>query len=195
MLNHYFQAHYQRLLVDPVVKYCNLRCAPVQITLLAGLIGLAIFPALKFNMPVLATLLLLISGFLDTVDGVLARKQGAVSNWGAVLDIFVDRVVELTVIFALFSLDPVHRGWICLLMLGSMLLCITSFLVVGIFTHNDSAKSFHYSPGLMERAEAFIFFSLMIWFPKYITELALLFTGLTLWTALRRMKQFASAME
>ena len=76
MLNDYFQTHYQRFLLDPVLKYLNLRCSPVQITLLAGLIGLLVFPALKLQMPLLATALILISGFLDTLDGALARKQG-----------------------------------------------------------------------------------------------------------------------
>lgn len=59
---------------------------------------------------------------------------------------------------------PQERGLWCMLTLGSMLLCITSFLVVGIFTENQSQKSFHYSPGLMKRAEAFSFFiAMMIW--------------------------------
>ncbi len=190
MLNYYFQTHYQRFLLDPILKYVNLRCSPVQITLLAGLIGLLVFPALKLQLPLLATALLLISGFLDTLDGALARKLGATSDWGAALDIIVDRVVELTIILALFSLDPSRRGWVCLLMLGSVLLCMTSFLIVGIFTRNETAKSFYYSPGLMERAEAFIFFCLMIWFPAHINGLAILFICLTLWTALVRVKQF-----
>lgn len=70
----------------------------------------------------------------------------------------VDRVVEFVVVLALWFVAPQQRGLWCLLMLGSMLLCITSFLVVGIFSENQSQKSFHYSSGLMERAEAFSFF-------------------------------------
>lgn len=189
----YIQKHYQRWLVDPVLKRISPHYSPIRVTLLAGFIGVAIFPALKFNRPLLATLLLLLSGFLDTLDGALARKQGTATEWGAVLDIFVDRIVESAVILGLFSVDPLHRGWICLLMLCSILLCITSFLVVGIFTRNDSSKSFHYSPGLIERTEAFLFFLLMIWCPTYIVGLALAFTILTLWTAFFRIKQFAGS--
>ena len=68
-------------------------------------------------------------------------------------------------------------------MLGSMLICITSFLVIGIFTKNNGEKGFYYSQGLMERAEAFIFFMLMIIFPAAFRILAIVFTFLLLVTA------------
>ena len=76
-------------------------------------------------------------------------------------------------------------------MLGSILLCITSFLVVGIFTPNHSSKSFHYSPGLIERAEAFLFFIVMIFVPYYFTFFAFLFATLVALTALIRLWQFS----
>ncbi len=192
MLNHYLNVPYQRWILGPLVNRIQSICTPTQITLLSGLIGLGLFPALKFNMRLCATLLLLLSGFLDTLDGALARHQGLVTNRGAALDIFVDRMVELTVILGLFSLGPQYRGWICISMLGSILLCVTSFLVVGIFTNNQSGKSFYYSPGIMERAEAFLFFILMIWLPDHLIGLGLIFIALTLWTALFRIIQFVN---
>ncbi|NCT57292.1 MAG: hypothetical protein GW760_06250 [Legionella sp.] len=73
------------------------------------------------------------------------------------LDITTDRFVEFVVLLALWSVSPQERGFCAILMLGSILLCITSFLIVGIFTANDSDKGFRYSPGIMERAEAFSF--------------------------------------
>lgn len=75
-------------------------------------------------------------------------------------------------------------------MLSSVLLCITSFLVVGIFSQNTTEKSFYYSPGLIERFEAFLFFSLMMFLPGIFSYLAYAFSGLVLMTALIRMAQF-----
>jgi hypothetical protein len=82
-------------------------------------------------------------------------------------------------------------GIFSLLMLGSILICVTSFLVVGIFLENTSQKSFYYSPGLIERAEAFLFFVLMILFSKAFSILAVIFSILVFLTAALRLYQFA----
>ena len=76
-------------------------------------------------------------------------------------------------------------------MLGSVLICITSFLVVAIVSDNQSEKSFYYSPGLMERAEAFIFFILMIWLPQYFSFLSMSFIILVSYTALKRVYDYS----
>lgn len=152
--------------------------------------GVLVFPALYFHESLLAIMLLLMSGYCDTLDGTVARLTGQTSNAGAVFDITSDRLVEFAVIAGLFALDPTHRGWIAILMLGSILMCVTSFLVVGIVTPNTSSKSFHYSPGLMERAEAFIFFILMMVWQSAFNELALLFSLLVCITAIIRLRQY-----
>lgn len=164
---------------------------PVIITLIAGCLGLCI-PYLCYNqMPYCSLALLTLSGFLDTLDGALARAQGKQSELGAVLDIFIDRVVESATVFGIYLVDPTTLGSYCILMLISMLLCITSFLVVGIFNENEGDKSFHYSPGLMERTEAFCFFAAMILFPYFFNLLAFAFTSLVLLTAFIRIYEFA----
>ena len=76
-------------------------------------------------------------------------------------------------------------------MLGSMLVCVTSFLVVGIFVENHTEKGFHYSVGLIERAESFLFFILMIVFPEWFGVLSLLFIILVFYTAIERLYRFA----
>lgn len=125
------------------------------------------------------------------LDGSLARHQNKTSPIGAALDITADRLVEFAIILGLFLIDPHKRGLLCLLMLGSVLLCITTFLVVGIFSENQSEKGFHYSPGLMERTEAFAFFALMMLFPIYFTPLAAIFSALTFFTAGKRLYEFS----
>ena len=181
---------YQKFLVDPVVKRIINQCTPNQITLVSCMLGIGVIPTLLMQQHIVATLLLLLSGYCDTLDGSLARLKLQSSNVGTVLDIMSDRLVEFAVIFALFALNPVSNSWGAVMMLGSILMCVTSFLVVGIFTPNNSHKGFHYSPGLMERAEAFIFFIAMIWFPRYFNILSSVFCILVLWTAYVRIQEF-----
>lgn len=182
--------YYQTLFVDPVAIRLKDRIKPNTITWLSGLLGILVLPALLLNQVFVAVGLLLLSGYGDTLDGALARLTHRSTAWGSVLDIMMDRCVEFSVVLALLAVDPIHRAFWCFLMLGSILLCVTSFLVVGIFVPNDSEKSFHYSPGIIERAEAFIFFIVMILWPSAFIFLAVLFSLLVTLTAVIRLYQF-----
>ncbi|MDF1677359.1 MAG: CDP-alcohol phosphatidyltransferase family protein [Legionellaceae bacterium] len=181
---------YQKVCVDRFAMRLKNKLTPNFVTILSGILGILVLPALYGHQILLAVLLLLLSGYCDTLDGTLARLTQNSTHWGSVLDITVDRLVEFSVLLALFLVEPASRGLWCLLMLGSMLLCITSFLVVGFFTENKSNKSFHYSPGLMERAEAFLFFIAMMVWPVSFPYLAFIFTILVSFTALFRLYEF-----
>ncbi len=189
MIEQSFRHNYERFLVDPLVRRLK-RVTPITITWMSGVTGLLFIPFIVLNQPLIAIAFLLISGYLDTLDGSLARFQNKSSDFGSVMDIIMDRIVEFAAIFALYLFSPLDRALMVILMLGSILLCITSFLVVGIFTNNDSQKSFHYSPGLMERAEAFIFFIVMALCPTYFNILAIVFCCLVCFTALIRLMEF-----
>lgn len=189
MIESFVRPYYQFLFVNPIAKRSK-EISPETITFFACMTGILAAFALILNLLLIATTLLLISGFMDTLDGTVARMKNKVSDIGTVLDIISDRAVEFAMIFGLFLVDPARRGFAILAMLGSCYLCITSFLVVGIFTPNNSQKGFHYSPGLIERAEAFIFFIMMIWLPDYFFVLAFFFTVLVLLTSYLHIKQF-----
>ncbi len=90
------------------------------------------------------------------LDGSLARYNNTHSSLGSVLNIFVNRIVEISIIFS-FLLYNNNRVLHCYFMLSNILLCITSFLIVAIFNNNQSHKSFYYDIALIEKAEAFIF--------------------------------------
>lgn len=162
---------------------------PTHITALAALTGLLVPLFLYLHMPYPALLALAFSGLCDILDGAFARKYNKTSPLGAAFDITSDRLVEFATVLGLFLFDPT-RALPCLLMLGSILLCVTTFLIVGVFSENDSEKSFHYSPGIMERREAFAFFALMILLPSFFTLLAITFTVLVTLTAFTRLCQF-----
>jgi len=190
MIDSFFRSPYQKRVISPLLKWNLFRyVSPSLITLLGLVSGLLTPFLLGWHLPFLAFVTLLFSGFLDSLDGSLARKKNLTSDKGAVFDIVSDRIVESCTILGLYAYDPT-RGLLCLLMLIGILLCVTSFLVVGVFTKNNSEKSFHYSPGLIERAEAFIFFSLLILFPGLFTFLAALFIALMVFTTIQRTYQF-----
>jgi len=187
MIDTYLQETYEKRFVVPLLRL--LPKNPHLITVLALISGISIIPALYFEQNYIALTLLITTGFLDTVDGSLARHLNRTSPQGAVLDIVSDRLVEFSVVLGLYFVDPT-RALSCLLMLGSILICVTSFLVVGIFSQQSGRKSFYYSPGIMERGEAFLFFALMILVPGWFVPLALIFTLLLFATALIRIVQF-----
>jgi phosphatidylglycerophosphate synthase len=188
VLDSYFREPYQKILVDPIATRLQLR-SPHLITGLGCLFGIMVVPLLAFHWSLFAAGALLISGYCDTLDGTVARRLGRPTKAGAALDILSDRLVESAVIIGFFLFDP-SRALLCLLMLMAAFLCVTSFLVVAIFTENESVKSFHYSPGIMERAEAFLFFLGMILLPSLFSQLAFAFSALVLLTAVVRTWQF-----
>lgn len=190
MLEQSIRNPYQVWLVDPVARWIGNQLSPIAITLLSGISGIVFIPLIANGYSLAAISMLILSGYLDTLDGTLARFQRKQSDIGSLLDLTTDRIVEFAAVLGFFLVDPVLNALPSILMLGSMLICITSFLAVGIFTANDSHKSFHYSPGLMERAEAFIFFIVMSIFPAQFPNLAYIFSMLVLLTAIVRLYQF-----
>jgi len=79
------------------------------------------------NLP-LALLLFAVSGFIDIIDGNVARVTKSVSNLGAFLDGIIDRYVEfalyLGILFYLEGTEQVllpNGIWVCLLVFGAMM--------------------------------------------------------------------------
>jgi phosphatidylglycerophosphate synthase len=196
MLEKWIRPAYQRYIIQPIMPFFSYFFTPCQTTIIGGVLGLVAAMLLPLHHFRLATLLLLLSGIFDTLDGSLARYTTCASNFGCVLDIFTDRIVEAAIVFGLFLIDISHRAIPTLLMLISIMLCVTSFLAVGIFASNDKAeKSFFYSAGLIERLEAFVFFIAMIWLPHLFIPIAYLFSSLVLITSLIRLNQFRTSLK
>ncbi|NGX44140.1 MAG: Inner membrane protein YnjF [Candidatus Anoxychlamydiales bacterium] len=191
MLDSNFRDPYQKVLINPILKLKFIqKIDPNLVTILSTFFGVFSFFLIILNRKYLAVFTLLISGYLDTLDGSIARISKKKSSIGSVLDIFSDRIVEMLIIVALFLVDPIERSFLSILMISSSYLCITSFLVVAIFFQNSSEKSFYYSVGMIERTEAFIFFISMIVFYKYFKILALTFSVLVFLTAFIRVFEF-----
>lgn len=188
MLDSFARKYYDKYFLEKVIQRFT-KLPPMGITLFGCSVGVFAAFLIAFGFAKLAVCMILFSGFLDSVDGAVARKQNKDSPVGCVADIFSDRIVEVAIILGLFAYDPT-RALLCLLMMGSILLCITAFLIVSSFLKNESMKSFAYSIGMVERTEAFLFFIAMCLFPSFFTPLAICFSALVTLTALIHIFRF-----
>lgn len=157
------------------------------ITKIAFVIGVSSGAFIYLDQPVLAVLVLWLSGYLDVVDGTMARKTKP-SPWGTLLDISFDRLVELSVIIGLAFRFP-DSMWALLLLSASIVVAMTVFLTVGALSDKKGMKSFYYQAGLAERTEGFILFTLMIVFSTYLTTFTLLFLAVQIFTIGQRMAE------
>lgn len=159
-----------------------------HITYIAFVIGLSASVLVYFDKPLMAVAVLWVSGFLDAVDGSMARLTRSSSSWGTVLDITFDRIVEIGIIIALAlrHLEP-DKLFLLLLLATSIIFTMTIFLTVGALSEKKSSKSFYYQPGLAERTEGFILFSLMVLFQSHLIFWTIVFLIVEIITGLQRL--------
>lgn len=188
MIDSKYRARFQKTAVDPVVgvlKHSNITANGIStLSLIFGLCYL-LFMTGQHNW--IALVFLAISGYFDVLDGSLARATETSSDSGCMLDIVFDRIVEFGIILGLYLYDPTNRAMVSLFLLGSFYLCVTTFLVSGIFEPKDGDKSFHYSEGLIERTETFIFVFLVTLIPSFYNWMGWIFGMLVFYTAFKRL--------
>lgn len=178
-----------RKFVQPIIEtiaklFLKLGFKANSITFLAFIIGILSAIVFYFSYNLIAVIILWISGLLDAVDGTMARKTKATA-FGTILDITFDRVVEISIIVAIALKFP-NNSFELVILLSSIILSMTIFLTVGALSDKYSEKSFYYQPGLAERTEGFIFFSLMILFNNFINIISIIFSLAIFYTAIQR---------
>lgn len=157
------------------------------VTKIAFAIGMSSGLLIYLDQPIWAVIALWFSGFLDAVDGTMARKTKT-SSWGTLLDISFDRLVEISVILGLAFRYP-ESMWVLLLLSVSIIVAMTVFLTVGALSEKQGTKSFYYQAGLGERTEGFILFTLMIVFSPYLIAITLIFIAMQIFTIFQRMAE------
>lgn len=172
----------------------KLKLSPTHITVVALFMGLLASFQYYLGNVILSIIMLWFSGYLDAVDGAMARKSKTITKTGTLLDIFFDRVVELVFIMA-FSLRHSDSVFALLCLTCSIVLSMTVFLTSGTLLENRSKKSFHYQAGLMERTEGFIMFTLMMSFNNYMKEITYIYAALILFTACQRLVESIKILE
>ena len=131
-----------------------------------------------------------ISFFIDTIDGSLARYEGP-TIFGGILDIFCDRLVEISIIISIVATDSLNLIWAGMFSLAAIILCVSMFLIVGGIIKRNSvenkSKVIIYQTGLMERSETFLFFLAMIILIPWRLILLWIFSALVFTTAILRL--------
>ncbi|MCA1061527.1 CDP-alcohol phosphatidyltransferase family protein [Rossellomorea aquimaris] len=155
-----------------------------QVTLTAFVVGSVTGLVYYLGFPFIAVTLLWLSGFLDAVDGTMARLTKP-SPFGTVMDVTFDRIVEISVLLGVAFLHP-DIMWATLLLSVSIIISMTIFLTVGAVSEKQGMKSFYYQAGLAERTEGFILFSVMMLFPSIVLWTTLLFFAVELYTGIQR---------
>lgn len=164
----------------------NKGLSPTNVTIIAAIIGIVGAISFFSGNVILPIILLWISGFLDAVDGSMARQSKRVSPVGTLLDIWLDRLVEISYIIS-FAIVCSEATFSLMILACTIILSMTVFLTSGMLIENTGIKSFHYQAGLMERTEGFIMFTIMIIFYKYMNILAFVYAILILYTAIQRL--------
>ena len=179
-----------RKYVNPIIELgaeflLKLKLTPNNVTILALLLGVSTSIFLYFDMQIIAVTLLWVSGYLDAVDGAMARRSNNASSFGTLLDIVSDRIVEVSIVLVL-GLKFVDVRYNLIVLTVCILMSMTIFLTVGALSEKKGVKSFYYQAGVAERSEGFIFFSLMILIPSYLGIITNIFSILIIITAIQR---------
>lgn len=120
--------------------------SPNHITLVGLLLSLLSAFFFYLNNLIFGGILILLTGFFDALDGVVARLSNRVTKWGGILDSSIDRYSEMII------LSGVIIGNLCDLLWG-LLSIMGSFMVSYTRARGEVEGIKLSSIGLMERAE------------------------------------------
>lgn len=116
----------------------------------------------------LAGALILLSGLIDAIDGVLARSTGSASVFGGFLDSVSDRYSDAIVLSAIVYADLCHPAWGLTAIVGSLMVSYTR-------ARAEAAGVKMAAVGFAERAERMVFLALTSMAAYY--NLQILFWG------------------
>ena len=129
-------------ILNPVAR--NLNINPNIVTVISPFIAVLAAYAFSKHMLLLATLAILLSGFLDVVDGAVARYHGRSSKFGAFLDSTMDRFAD-----AIIYIGVIFGGY-CSWFVG--VLAIHSAITVSYVRARAESQGAECNIGIAERA-------------------------------------------
>lgn len=179
-----------RKYVNPIIEkgadfFIKCKLSANKVTIIALIVGLSTSVFIYFDKTIIAAIVLWLSGYLDAVDGAVARKCKSSSSLGTLLDILSDRIVEIGMIISI-GLKYEYIRFDLIILLSCILMSMTVFLTVGALSEKKGIKSFYYQAGVAERSEGFILFTIMFLFPSYLKVTVNIFSLLILITVGQR---------
>ena len=154
-------------------------------TTIGGVLGILAGIVFARGEIVMGIIALALSGGLDAVDGAIAREFETTTRLGGILDLTMDRMVEVAVLLGLIwqhsALD-----FAAAVVLATWYVNITVFMATGAALGGDE-KPIHYPPGLVERTEALVFFVLLAIAAPLRAYICYAYAALEAFTAMQRM--------
>jgi len=148
--------------------------SPNTITIVGFLIAILYLPLMAYGKPLLALLVIILSGIMDILDGAVAKVTGKTTKLGSFLDSTLDRIEDIIFIFGLRFLK-----------INDLL--IYTFLTLSLMISYMRAKGESLGlrvegRGIIERAERIILIALMILFStiSYNTALTIMYLAIIL---------------
>jgi phosphatidylglycerophosphate synthase len=137
---------------------------------------------------------LLLAGLCDVLDGTIARMHNKSSTTGAYFDIISDRIVEMLFIIGLYVRQP-ENAFAYIFFLAALLLHFSTFISAGALIKNEGQKSLHHEYSYIERAEAFIVFSGILFLPQWCFILLCGLSGLMVLDASLRFMRIIKKLD
>jgi len=136
-----------RFLTRPANVLVGFGVTPNMLTLAGLIIGVFTGVVLAFGFFVAGGVLILITGFVDMLDGAVARNQRAITKFGATFDSISDRYVDCIVLLGL-GIAGVNWIYVGVAIMGSLLVSYVRAKAEGM--------GFHCTAGVAERSERLI---------------------------------------
>lgn len=173
------------LLTATAQQLVGLGVSANSLTYFALFSGIAAGLLFYWRYPVTALLCCVLSGFLDAVDGRVARLAKGSTPWGGVLDLVCDRIVEAAVLLGI-ALPYPHLHAPALVLAATWYINLCVFLAVGAASEQQREKVIVYSPGLVERGESLFFAAFAGLWPEWAAPVAYFYAALEVVTAAQR---------
>jgi len=187
----------QTALTSTANLFHNLGLTPNHVSILGiifSLIAAVVYSQWQINRAflILAPILMLISGLLDALDGVIARVHGKATTFGAFFDSMLDRYSDAFVLCGIIAGGLTNLAWGLAALVGSMMVSYAR-------ARAEAAGVKMESVGLAERAERIVlvgFASIVSYFwVDALNWSILLLAVLTNFTVLQRANYFRKAAK
>jgi archaetidylinositol phosphate synthase len=139
---------------------------------------LSLIPA-HYGEPILVLILVILAGLMDGLDGLVARRYGIASKFGAFLDSTLDRYVDFILI-----MDIVLLGFSSELLLIGFIAYLGSIMTIYFRARVESLGLKMIGRGLFERPERTIYIIVLLIILSIINNYYILLYGLSVFAIL-----------
>lgn len=109
-----------QLLYRPASLLVRIGITPNVLTLIGLLVGVIAGAALALGLFIAGALLILATGFIDTLDGAVARNEKATTRIGGTMDSIFDRYVDCFILIGL-GIAGINWLYVAIALMGSLL--------------------------------------------------------------------------